>query len=590
MLQSRLNAVRSEMRALGAWALVVPSADPHMSEYLAERWAFRKWISGFEGSAGTAVILADGRSALWTDSRYFLEAEALCKLTGFLHMKEGEASTPSIGSWIRSCWSATGKEGEPVIIADEESISPAQIQIHEIPEVKLVPGFFDRVWKDRPAIPSAPVRVLEDKITGRSREDKINWLVDKAREAGVGSILISALDDIAWVLNLRGSDVDFNPVFYAYLAISSRAGNHQLYIGAQKVPREIQALLKKAGVDIAPYEEVGQLKSATGKIWFSPKQTSAGLALDLQTNPAGYLAADTPVSLEKSRKNPTELSMLRDCMVEDGVALTRAFARLEAAARSDSLDLDEAGAGQILSSARAENPAYLGESFHAIVGFKANAAIVHYRAPEEGSARIEGRGLLLIDSGGQYLNGTTDITRTLVLGQANPEERELYTLVLKGHIAMSQARFPRGTSGTQLDILARQELWARGLNYGHGTGHGVGFALNVHEGPARISPLPNTVALEPGMVLSNEPGYYRSGEFGIRIENLVAVKESEFEGFLEFETLTLFPYEPDLIDPTMLTRKELSWLEDYQKKVEQALLPRLEGSDAEWLVRKLRPL
>ena len=592
-VQSRKEAVVRELGKLGAWALVVPSADPHMSEYMAERWAVRRWVSGFGGSAGTAVILADGRAALWTDSRYFLEAEEICRQNGFELMKEGVPGTPSVGAWIRRCaldLPADSAPQEALVVADDQTISPAQLQQFEIPETQLVEGLFDRLWPDRPGIPREKIRLFDESRAGRSRAEKLSWLADACAAHGVDWILVSALDEVAWTLNLRGSDVPFNPVFYAFLAV--RASNsderaHLLYVDREKVPAEVEARLEAAGIEIRPYGAVYELGNGSyGKIWYAPAQVSAGLALGLSQNASGAKAAEVPTTLEKAKKTSAELESLRGCMVADGLALVRAFCDIEARCQAGPV-LDEAAAAELLSAARAETAGYWGESFDAIVGFRGNGAIIHYRAKDSGSAALQGRGLLLIDSGGQYETGTTDITRTLILGEPEPEERRLYTLVLKGHIALAAARFPRGTTGSQLDVLARKPLWDSGLNYGHGTGHGVGFALNVHEGPARISPLPNTVALEPGMILSDEPGYYRAGGFGIRIENLVAVRESSMEGFLEFETLTLFPYEPKLVDLGMLTEEERAWIRVYQDRLRELLVPKLSATHAAWLESKL---
>jgi len=654
VVRVRVKKVAELLQTHRAWAWIFPSGDPHASEYPAPPWQSRAWISGFHGSAGTAVVLADGRGALWTDSRYFLEASEILADSPFVLMKEGQSGTPGIQEWIfqTAKTAGYGKSGpladgpipatSPVILAEATGITPGFLAQHGLSSVTLAEGELNSIWTDRPALIAQPIREFSEKVAGKSREKKIEELVSVLASEGADGMLVSALDEIAWVLNLRGEDVEYNPVFYAYLFIgrspvgSSSAGSSTsqapaaakpkslaygfeapqtedpgaelwatvgdysslLFTQDERLTPEVRRALGRAEVGILPYEDCQPWLAGPGskkKIWYNPSQISAGFAQTLTENAKGSIAKELPITLAKAKKTPAEVSSLRSCMVEDGESLVRAFAWIESSIAKGSV-LSEAEIAEKIGSFRSQIAGYRGESFHAIVGFARNGAIIHYRPEEPGCARVGkpgDRGLLLIDCGGQFDSGTTDVTRTLVIGVPTAEEKERYTLVLKGHVALSRARFPVGTVGTQLDTFARQALWERGLNYGHGTGHGVGFAMNVHEGPARISPVPNPAPLAAGMVMSNEPGFYKNGSYGIRIENLVAVRPVStpgFDGFLEFETLTIAPYEPELIDRSLLTPAEIEWVNEYHRWVYDALAPGLNGEALGYLEKKTVPL
>ncbi len=647
LVTQRVELVKEQLIQRKAWAWVFPSADPHMSEYLADHWQIRAWVSGFQGSAGTAVVLADGTAALWTDGRYFLEAEEALAETPFVLMKDGLPETPVLGAWIKQTAKAAGfgvsgpldaqgqkllEPAKPLVIADSLSLSPAMVDQFQLENLELVDNLVDQVWTDRPPMPGNEVRLFDEQRAGLTRQDKLAAQAANLLKRESDGMLVSALDELAWVLNLRGSDVECNPVFYGYLIISSgqvktsagpgenqgqvfrsrsqsyrfednpeddpvlqgvsgNLNNHHLFVDPQKIPSEVRQALSWANVEIHPYDQLAawvQGPAKGMKILYSPKQVSAGLARRLKDRAGGVLEADVPVTLAKSKKTSSELSSWRKCMVEDGKALVKFLYWLDQELQGEKV-YTEAQLSQKLKGFRAEIPDFRGESFASIVGFRGNGAIIHYRPGDPGSAGVKGRGLLLIDSGGQYDSGTTDITRTFILGEPEPREVELYTRVLQGHISLSTVIFPKGTVGSQLDVLARKPLWDVALNYGHGTGHGVGFALNVHEGPGRISPVPNTVVLEPGMVFSNEPGYYETGNFGIRIENLVAVREED-RGFLGFETLTPFPYEPRLIDVNLLNSDEILWINNYHAWVRECLAPGLRDEQLRWLQDKTKPL
>jgi Xaa-Pro aminopeptidase len=647
-----------------AWAWVFPSGDPHCSEYPADRFKVRAYISGFQGSAGTAVVLADGRGALWTDGRYFLEAEQVLKETPFELMPMGEPDTPTIQQWIDQTAKEAGfgmsgpLESRNVltnpavapVLFDPLTVSPGFLRQEGIKNSVFVDGLVDQLWKDRPSLVGKPIRDFPITKAGRSREQKLDQLVsalDGSQAQGAQAMVVSALDEIAWVLNLRGEDVEFNPVFYGYLVIrdpkilqgapassGKKVKPKSLAYGFEDIPNEqdsetwsqvqgskailftdqgrisklVRQNLDSAGVGLLDYEDfLPWLKGPGSKLrwWVNPQQISLAVEQILGQGEHGFVSKELPSTLAKSMKHPQELSSLRSCMVEDGEALVKAFSWIEANIKAN-ISFTEGDVAEQLRQVRGKVSGFLGESFDTIAGFKGNGAIIHYRPQPDSWATIDSkhhRGLLLIDSGGQYDQGTTDVTRTLVVGEPTAEEIQAYTLVLKGHVQLSMALFPKGTNGTQLDTLARQPLWQQGVNYGHGTGHGVGFALNVHEGPGRISPVPNPVALQPGMVFSNEPGLYTTGQWGVRIENLVVVRTLEdlagkglhqsvkpTQGFLGFETLTLCPYEPKLIDRSLLTDQETQWINSYHRWVYEALSPGLTGDDLAYLKEKTLPL
>ncbi len=589
-ITQRIRAVQSELENRNAYALIIPSTDPHMSEYVAPRWEGRAWISGFHGSAGTAVVTLDG-AALWTDGRYFLEAGEVLAGTGIELMKMGLPDTPEIEEWIAARHKKRAGASDQVLVSAESfpqamfSAMAARLVRYGL---KLIAGIdpLEAVWKDRPALPARPFYETSSKHTGETRSRRLErlrlWLADRPEDF----VLVTALDEIAWLLNLRGSDVECNPVFYAYLLVSPDEAS--LFTHGEDMSREIAAGLEADGISVLPYAGfITELEKIEGKVCADPGTINMAAAQALGD---GFAPAESPVKLWKAVKTTVELESTRTVMERDGAAMVRLLHWIEKRVENRE-PLDEMMISGKISEIRRAGEGYIGDSFPAIVGFGAHGAIVHYRVNETSSLPVEQNGMLLIDSGGQYADGTTDITRTLGIHDVSQSQIDHFTLVLKGNIALSQAVFPRGTSGLQLDVLARQGLWSRGLNYAHGTGHGVGFALNVHEGPQSISTRFIKQELLPGMIVSNEPGYYVEGSHGIRIENLEAVVEHpELSGFLMFETLTLCPIELELINSSLLTSDELAWLNQYHQTVWRRLSPLLDSELRLWLQHKTRKL
>jgi Xaa-Pro aminopeptidase len=593
-IKDRIKQLRTAMNEENIDAYIIPSSDPHQGEYVAEHWQSRKWISGFTGSAGT-VVVTQKHLGLWTDSRYYLQApEELQASDGSLHKMDGSREAWFI-NWlidqlpegaILACDGRLFTEAE--VRKMEKHLREADLSLNT--EVDLFSG----VWQNRPPLSSAPVEDFPVKYAGESREQKLMRVQQKLREEKVDGLWLSGLDDIAWVLNLRGTDVPLNPLFYSYLLIT--ADRHYLYIDEQKVPREIGEEIAAAKVDIKPYRDAFQdlnQHSKSMRLWLDPQTVSRAIFDSLLSD--NYLEKAGPVRGMKAIKNETEVTNIRHAMVKDGVALVRTFRWLEN--QLTQRPVKETELAEQLAHFRSEQSLYRGESFEAIVGYRGNGAIVHYHATPEKQSLIRNEGILLVDSGGQYLDGTTDITRTFALSEVSEEVKKNYTRVLKGHIALAQAVFPEGTRGVQLDVLARQFLWKEGLNYGHGTGHGVGFFLNVHEPPQGFVPQlteRGTTPIRAGMLSSNEPGYYKAGEYGIRIENLIlAVHQggsTSSEDYLCFEDLTLYPISKSLIDIHMLTEAEKKWLNSYHERVFQALSPQLSEAERDWLNPQCAPI
>ncbi|PPK87824.1 Xaa-Pro aminopeptidase [Neolewinella xylanilytica] len=586
----KLTALRQQMLEYQLDAYVIPSTDPHQSEYPAPRWAAREWISGFTGSAGTVVVTLH-EAKLWTDSRYFLQAEEELKDTGIQLMKLKTAHTPEYADWLCDhllSGQTVGVDGRVFSARAaqslEKKLTKAELQL------KTDHDLIGLVWSDRPGLPNRPVSEHLADYSGEKWEDRLGQLTDWMTGEGLDYFLVSALDELAWLLNLRGTDIDFNPLMVGYF-VAGRRGDHAVF--AEQGAALASWADRLENLQRLPYRDtegyLRRLNARDADIGFDPATTSVWLS-----TAAGGVAAcgiASPIPKWKARKNDTALDHLREVMVHDAVALLRLRRWLDEQLPAG---VTEYEVGDKLASFRAAYPNYVSESFNPIVGYRGNGAIVHYHASPKRAARIEADGILLLDSGGQYHNGTTDITRTFALGTPTAEQRLHFTLVLQGHIDLATARFPTGTSGVQLDALARRPLWQHELNYGHGTGHGVGFFLNVHEGPAGISPNPRSPAaqypLEAGMVLSNEPGYYREGEYGIRTENLVVVRASERRNWLYFETITLFPIDRRLIDTDLLTRAQLEWVNDYHRMVCERVSPRLEGAERAWLEEACRVL
>ncbi|MBT2116805.1 M24 family metallopeptidase [Dyella sp. LX-66] len=595
LIPPRLALLRQAMRRHGVDACLVPSADPHLSEYLPAHWQARSWLSGFTGSAGTLVVTADW-AALWTDSRYFAQAERELAGTGVELMRQRTANVPEPQEWLRQQL----HEGQVLAVAGDSLPLSGRSRFErqfESTGARLrtdldLPG---EAWTGRPPLPAAPVTEHPIRYACITRADKLARLRTAMRKLGASHHLVSSLDDVAWLTNLRGSDVECNPVFLAHLLVAAE-GPAVLFVDRRKLTDALVGALAADGVRIADYATVtdalGELREGE-RLLLDAGRVACAVA-DAIAPAAQLIDAANPSTAMKARKSAAELDHVREVMRRDGAALSRAFRRLEerlaAGMRQTELDVHT-----LLREERSAQPDFVGESFATIAGYQANGALPHYRATPEHHSTLKPLGLLLVDSGGQYLGGTTDVTRVLVLGETTAEQRRDATLVLKGLIALSRARFPKGASGPQLDALARAPLWASGMDYGHGTGHGVGYFLNVHEGPQSIRPPTSgpLVALEPGMISSIEPGLYKPGRHGIRHENLAVVAEAdqtEFGEFHAFETLTMCPFDRRALEPGLLNPEERAWLDDYHARVRAALSPLLEGADLVWLERHCAPL
>ena len=588
---TRLAALRAEMKRAGIQAAIIPQADPHMSEYIASHWQARRWLSGFSGSAGTLVVPAEGHARLWTDSRYFLQAAEQLEGTETELMKEGLPGTPSIEAWLAEELPAGAAVGVDAMLMSVGALRGLRTAL-KARGIRLDTMFdaLPAIWTDRPALPKCAVFVHDEQYAGLSAASKIAGALDGARAHGADALFVSALDQVAWLLNIRSRDVRYNPVATAYVYLGPE-GNI-LFIDADKLDADVQAYLKSQGVETRPYTAVKTFiigLSTQRRVLLDPASTAYGV---LEAFGERAVEAMSPIAMPKACKNEVQIAGIREAMKRDGVALVHSLMELESrmAAGEAVTEMDVA---EILRRKRAEQPLFFDESFGTIAGYGPHGAIVHYEADEKSNATLRPEGLLLIDSGAQYLDGTTDITRTIALGTPTQQERADFTLVMKGHIALAQAVFPEGTCGTQLDALARQYLWQHGLSYLHGTGHGVGHFLNVHEGPqsVRLNYVP--APLTPGMVTSNEPGLYRAGVHGIRCENLVLTVpalDTEFGRFYRFETLTLFPFDTRLFATEMMTEAELAWVNAYNSRVYDALAPMLGKQAREWLESKTQSI
>ncbi len=588
---SRLAALRAEMKRAGVDAAIIPQADPHMGEYLASHWQVRRWLSGFNGSAGTLVVPAAAPAMLWTDSRYFLQAARQLEGTEIVLMKEGIPGTPSIEEWLAANLQSGATVGVDAMLFSTGSLRSLRKAL-KARDIRLETTFdpVDTLWPDRPALPKCEVFVHDEKYAGRPASAKIADALEAARMHGADAVFVSALDQVAWLLNIRSRDVRYNPVVTSYVYLGPE-GN-VLFVDPDKITPEVDAYLKAQGVDTRPYAAVRSFifgLSTRRHVLLDPASTAYGI---LEAFGERAVEATSPIAMPKACKNEVQIEGIRNAMRRDGVALVHSLMELESrmAAGETVTELDVA---EILRRRRGEQPLFFDESFGTIAGYGPHGAIVHYEADEETVATLRPEGLLLIDSGAQYLDGTTDITRTICLGDPTQQERSDFTLVMKGHIALARAVFPEGTCGTQLDALARQYLWQHGLSYLHGTGHGVGHFLNVHEGPqsVRLNYVP--APLTPGMITSNEPGLYRAGIHGIRCENLVLcvpALDTEFGRFYKFETLTLFPFDTRLFATEMMTESELEWVNQYNARVYEELSPALDPEAREWLAAKTQAI
>ncbi|MFW6215556.1 MAG: aminopeptidase P family protein [Alkalispirochaetaceae bacterium] len=588
----RVEALREEMRKAGVQGYLIPGTDPHQSEYPATHFHGRQWISGFHGSAGTVVITME-HAGLWTDSRYFLEAEKALEGTPFTLFKMETPGVPAYPDWIAS----TLERGD-TLACDARLVSVATVAAIEEPlerrGIHFAPGedLLARIWEERPPLPTTPVYLHDERYAGEGAGSKIARLVERLRGLRAQTLLVTALDEIAWLLNIRGSDVLYSPVTVSYLLLDN--GTLTLFIESSKLSPEVTSHLQALAVRIEPYEAVTDALSALPQERIVLVDEGKLNSLLFRALPEGVevVHGSSPITEMKAIKNEIQKAGIRAAMRRDGAALATFFVELQEALsrgeRPRERELQER-----LRERRAEQELFVAEAFGTIAGYAGNGAIVHYAPGENDSAEVSDDAILLLDSGGQYLDGTTDITRTTHFGKPTEAQRRDYTLVLKGHLALGMTPFPKGTTGHQLDTLARQFLWQEMENYGHGTGHGVGHFLNVHEGPQRISQKALGVALEPGMLISNEPGVYRTGAWGIRIENLVLVEETPATGTEEFyrlETVTLFPYERKLIDTERLTPAEREWVDAYHRRVRRELSPLVSQKVAEWLEEQCAPL
>lgn len=585
---NRISLLRKAMSKAVISAYIIPGTDPHASEYIAECWKERVWISGFTGSAGTAVVALE-KAGLWTDSRYFLQATEQLSGTGIDLMKQGQPETPDVISWLKSTLSTGDTVGVNAQMFSVNAYTAMKADLQKAGIGLVSVDLVSEVWTDRPQLPVSPCFVFDVKYTGQSVAHKLSELRAEMKKQGAAVFVLSMLDEIAWLFNIRGNDVDYNPVVISYAVVEEDKAT--LFIAPEKIDKETCTLLLNEGVEVVPYhqayEMIGTLP-ASQKIMFDGSKLNQAL---FEAFPAGCSTCNalSPVAKLKSIKNPVEVEGYKRAMVKDGVALTKFFKWLEENVNSG--ELTELTIDEKLTEFRAEQENFMGPSFGSIAGYGAHGAIVHYSATQESASRLLPEGVFLLDSGGQYLDGTTDITRTITLGKPTSQQRIDFSLVLKGNIALSKAVFPVNTRGSQLDILARKALWETGLNYGHGTGHGVGHFLNVHEGPQSIRAEENPVVLEAGMFMSNEPGMYRTGEYGIRTENLILVVpafETEYGKFLKFETLTLCYIDRDLMDVGVLDSEDMEWIDNYHERVFEAVSPFLNDEEKIWLENKCR--
>ena len=591
-INERVGRLRSWMKENGFTAFVFPSSDPHNSEYVADHWKSREWISGFSGSAGTAVVTLE-YAALWTDSRYFIAAEKELNGTGFQLMKLRMEGTPSVSEWLASELSTyekavVGLDGNVNSFAEVAAMEQELATKGNI-TVRTDADPMAELWTDRPAIPDNMVSLHPLEYSGESTSSKVSRVRKHLLDCGADGLLVTALDEIAWVLNLRGSDVHCNPVFVSYLLISPE--NITLYINNVKLPDDVKAYLMSEHIDVQAYESVVEgLRLYAGKsllVDMSSTNYSLATAVPFEKVCSGV----SPIASMKAVKNKVEQDGFRAAMLRDGVAVVKFLAWLKSAVEAGGqteISLDER-----LTALRAEQPKFKGISFDTIVGYEAHGAIVHYEATPETDIPVQPHGLVLIDSGAQYLDGTTDITRTIALGELSEKQCRVYTLVLKGHIQLDRCRFPAGACGSQIDALARAPMWREGYNYMHGTGHGVGSYLNVHEGPHQIRMEWRPAPLQAGMTVTNEPGIYLEGKFGVRIENtllIVPAESTAFGDFLKFETLTLAPIDTTPIVLEMLSTEEREWLNNYHHRVYESLSPYLEGNEKEWLRKATLPI
>lgn len=588
LLSDRLQKLRIKMHDYGIDAYIIPHGDPHTNEYPAEHWKLRDWLSGFTGSAGTLVVGLD-EAGLWTDSRYFIQAAEQLENSCIDLFKEGEPGVPTYAEWLTEILLPGSKvacDGQIMPLSEYKNIvkplKASNIQIDFNIEIA------DDIWEGRPTLPEDTIEIHNDQFISAKRTEKIELVRAEMRRKNVNHYITSALDDIAWLLNLRGNDTEYNPVFYSFLIVEF--DEVKLFVNPHKLTAQIAQKLSADNINVSLYENFYDHLQNIPKdktIFYDPAKTTVKAYTSFPQK-ANKVEGVSIITHLKSIKTEKEIDNLNSTLINDGVAMVKFLYWLENNVETGKIT--EITASEKLNSFRAEQPNFVGDSFSTISGYAEHGAIVHYSATKESNLKLKPEGLYLVDSGGQYCSGTTDITRTISLGNTTEQEKKDFTLVLKGHIALAKAVFPYGTRGIHIDMLARKALWENGLNYGHGTGHGVGYFLNVHEGPQSIKPQDNGAKIEPGMLTSNEPGLYREGKYGIRIENLILCKvkeETEFGKFLEFETLSLCPIDISLIEPKLLNDEEIEWINNYHDKVYQKLNPLLNDDEIKtWLENK----
>ena len=581
-VKERIEQLRNQMRERGIEAYIVPSSDPHQSEYVAEHYTARTFITGFTGSAGTAIITMKD-AGLWTDGRYFIQAEAELKDTGVTLFKMGESNVPTVEAFLKESLENGAKvafDGNVISVDYFRNLKQA-LESKEF-SFKVNEDLIDKIWQGRPEKPCTEVVLHDIKYTGKSREDKIAEVTREMKAIGAEHYVISGLDDIAWLLNIRGRDVKCNPLTISYVVISE--GKCNLFIDDKKINAEVRTELEKAKIEIMPYDSIGKFLEdiKVGTILLDAAKTNTKIYSSIKIKTVEAMDITTRL---KAVKNDIEVQNIRNAMTRDGVAMVKFITWIKKTIKTR--NITEIEASDKLEEIRRGGDNFYDLSFGSISAYRGNASMPHYSATKENQATINAESLYLIDSGAQYLDGTTDITRTLAMGSLTEEEKTDFTLVLRGMINLTMQKFLYGTTGSNLDIIARIPLWNAGMDYKHGTGHGIGFFLNVHEGPHRIAMVPNTVKLEKGMVMSNEPGVYKAEKHGIRIENIVVVQKNEntqYGGqFMNFETLTVCPIDLEVINASLLTLEEKAWLNNYHRTVFEKLSPYLQGEELEYL-------
>ncbi|WP_053186315.1 aminopeptidase P family protein [Sunxiuqinia dokdonensis] len=584
IIKSRLAKLRSQMENANVQACYISGTDPHQSEYLPAYWEARSFITGFSGSAGVVVVTKD-RAALWTDSRYFLQATTELEGTGIELMKQRIAGTPEPADWLSITLGAAGTVGADFACLSVNQHNQLSTALNANGLVlRDVGDLLDPIWEDRPPLPTSKIVEHDLQFAGTKRTDKFKDVLQFVKTNGANATVITALDDLAWTFNLRGTDVDFNPVFVGFALLSE--DQRTLFVDSEKVDSDLVEKLKDDGVELKAYAAFYDFVSNLHEdsvVMIDPARTNQAVRAAIPKTVKIVEQTSAPTLL-KAQKSTFEIIHIRETMKKDGAAMVNLLYWLDQTVGKS--PVSEYDVVEKLAFFRSQQEGFQGDSFFPIVGLNSNGAIVHRSVTKETAAEITGEGILLFDSGGQYLGGTTDITRTIALSKPSTQQKRDFTLVLKGMIGLSMARFPTGTVGSNLDAYARMHLWKNGLNYGHGTGHGIGYFLNVHEGPMGIRQEYNEQTIKPGMVLSNEPGIYREGEYGIRIENVIVCTEKEetaFGRFLGFETLTLCPIDLKLVDRKLLSEEELDWLNQYHRKVLKTLSPLLEKEQVDFL-------